>query len=246
MSDLKRLIGFIDHTALDDGRERSAAEIVCAQAAAAAKAGTPVAAVCIWSDFIRPARTWLKGRGVPIATVVNFPDGDAPADAVHAETEKAITDGAEEIDVVIPFRRDPAAAGPIVAAARAACGGRIPLKVILETGQLGDRIAATARIAVANGADFLKTSTGKFQPGAEMPAVETLLSVIAEHRGRLLGLKVSGGVRTPDQASAYLQAAEKFMGQGWAKPATFRLGASGLLGVLSGAVASGTTSPSRY
>lgn len=246
MPEAARLIRFIDHTALDDARAGEAAEAVCRQAAEAAKAGTPVAAVCIWADFIVPAKTWLKGSGTPIATVVNFPNGDAPPEAVHAETAKAIADGADEIDVVIPFRKGPEAAGPVVAAARAACGGRIPLKVILETGQLGEHIAATARVAVANGADFLKTSTGKFQPGAEMPAVETLLAVIAEHRSRVLGLKVSGGVRTPDQASAYLQAAEKVMGQGWATPATFRLGASGLLGVLMGVVASGTTSPSRY
>lgn len=246
MSAAARLISFIDHTALDDARAGDAAETVCRQAVEAAKAGTPVAAVCIWSDFILPAKTWLKGSGVLIATVVNFPTGDASAEAVYAETAKAIADGADEIDVVIPFRKDPEAAGPIVAAARAACGGRIPLKVILETGQLAERIAATARVAVANGADFLKTSTGKFQPGAEMPAVETLLSVIAEHRGRVLGLKVSGGVRTHDQATAYLQAAERVMGQGWATPATFRLGASGLLGVLTGVVASGITSTSRY
>jgi deoxyribose-phosphate aldolase len=104
------------------------------------------------------------------------------------------------------------------------------LKLILETGRLQDPavITAAARAAVMAGVDMLKTSTGKSEVGATPEAAATLLEVIQEAGGRV-GLKVSGGVRTPEQAAGYLALCDERMGSGWAMPATFRIGASSLL-----------------
>jgi deoxyribose-phosphate aldolase len=104
------------------------------------------------------------------------------------------------------------------------------LKLILETGVLEspDRIAAAARTAVMSGVDFLKTSTGKVPVGATLEAAAVLLTVIAEADGRV-GLKVSGGVRTPDDAARYIALAGSMVGESWITPGHFRIGASSLL-----------------
>ena len=104
------------------------------------------------------------------------------------------------------------------------------LKVILETGALDDRavISSAAQLAIDNGADFVKTSTGKIPAGASLDAAAAMLDVIAG-AGRPVGLKPSGGIRTFDDAMAYIDLADSVMGEGWARPATFRFGASGLL-----------------
>jgi deoxyribose-phosphate aldolase len=114
-----------------------------------------------------------------------------------------------------------------------ACRAKAPertLKVILETGRLDEpaRIAAAARAAIMAGADMLKTSTGKSGTGATLEAAAVLLAVIEEAEGRV-GLKVSGGIRTTQQAAQYLYLVDHFMGRGWTRPETLRFGASALL-----------------
>src|SRR5205823_6588937 len=130
--------------------------------------GAP-AALCVYARFVPAARRALDARGlqrVRIATVVNFPRGDAAPDDVVAETRAALAAGADEIDVVFPWRAllrgDGAAGAALVARCRQACGTTL-LKVILETGELrdDDRIRDAADLALDAGADFLKTSTGK-------------------------------------------------------------------------------------
>jgi deoxyribose-phosphate aldolase len=116
---------------------------------------------------------------------------------------------------------------------RALTEGRALMKVILETGELPDldTVERAARFAVAHGADFIKTSTGKSPVSATLPAAETMLHVIAD-ADRPVGLKPSGGIGTAAAAADYIAAAERIMGAGWVSPSTFRFGASGLLNAL--------------
>jgi deoxyribose-phosphate aldolase len=193
----------------------------------------------------------LWGTNVRIATVVNFPSGDEPTDAVVAVTTQAIADGADEIDLVLPYRalangrRDTAAA--MVDAVRAVVpADSHRLKVILETGELADTdlIREAADLAVAHGADFIKTSTGKTPHSASLEATEVMLGVIAG-TDRAVGLKPSGGIRTTTDATAYLEQADRVMGAAWATPATFRFGASGLLDALLATIAGDETAAAK-
>jgi deoxyribose-phosphate aldolase len=195
-----------------------------------------VAAVCIWPDFVAAAKAALAGTPVRVATVVNFPAGTDPLDAVRAETRAALGDGADEIDMVVPWRRlaagHPEAVAASVRAIREICGPAT-LKAILETGELDDPalIRRAADEALAGGADFLKTSTGKVPVNATPEAAAILLEAIRAG-GRDAGLKAAGGVRSTGDAATYLGLCDRSMGAGWATPAHFRIGASGLLDAL--------------
>lgn len=183
-----------------------------------------------------------------IATVVNFPSGDLAVADVIAETRQAIADGADEIDLVIPYRAflsgDEAAVTEMVTAVKAACTSPVILKTILETGEIKDAalIRKASDLAIAAGSDFIKTSTGKVAVNATLAAAEIMLTAINES-GKPVGFKPAGGVRTVGDAEAYLALAASILGEGWATPKTFRFGASGLLGdILS--VLGGQSAPS--
>jgi deoxyribose-phosphate aldolase len=230
----RRLLGLMDLTSLNPTDDAAS---VSQLAALASTAAGRVAALCIWPQFIPIARSCLRGTGVAIAVVANFPAGAGEAGAAAAETAAAVANGADEVDVVFPYRAllagDDAAGLELVRACRAACGPRALLKVILETGQLGsaERIRRAAELAIDGGAHFLKTSTGKTQPGATLEAAAVLQEAIAaaKARGIAVGLKLSGGVSSIAQAQAYLELYEKQFGAGSAVPATFRIGASSLI-----------------
>lgn len=220
------------------------------------------AAVCVYPKFAAQAAARLAGSGVKVAVVVNFPGGDSSVGTVIDETVGALRDGADEIDVVFPYRayldgrRDEAS--HLVRMVSHACREHdepATLKVILETGALAERAAimAAGLDAVDAGAAFLKTSTGKLEPGATPEAVEALLEVIVDvrHRdGRSIGLKVSGGVRTVADARLYLDLADDYLAPEEATPENFRFGASGLLNdivhVLTDGAASGGQSTTGY
>lgn len=230
----RRLISLLDLTSLnacDD--EVSIRSFVCS---ASTEAGN-VAAVCTWQRLVPAACAALRGRGIAVDAVANFPAGDLSSERAASECTAAIEAGAREIDVVFPYRAflegNPQAGAELVRACRAACGNRALLKVILETGQLGssERIRQAARVAIDAGAQFLKTSTGKTEPGVTLAAAEALLECIVEaaSRGRSIGLKVSGGVRTLAQARSYLELYESRQGEGSAQPSNFRIGASSLM-----------------
>ena len=229
----RRALAALDLTDLTDDCDGAAIERLCGRAVT--RYG-PVAAVCLWPRFIARAGPLLAGRGVKIATVVNFPSGDEPPETVEADIRAAIADGADEIDLVLPYRaliagRD-AIAREMVARARATAPGAT-LKVILETGELRDpsRIEHAAGLAIAAGADFIKTSTGKVKLNATPEAARIMLEAIA-NSGRPVGLKPAGGIRTVGDAGQYLALADAIMGPGWATPERFRLGASGVLDVI--------------
>ena len=230
----QRLLPLIDLTSLNDSDDAGVIERLCDRART--PAGT-VAAVCIHAPHIPVAKRALAGSAVPIATVTNFPAGAADVGAAEAETIAAVALGADEVDVVFPYGAliagDRTVGLDLVRAAKAACGPKVLLKVILETGQLKSPqlIRAASEIAIAGGADFIKTSTGKTQPGATLEAAQVMLEAIAAARGqrRWVGFKASGGVRTVSEAQAYLALADRILGDGFACAATFRVGASALL-----------------
>lgn len=229
----KRALSLLDLTDLTDDCDAAAIEKLCAQAQT--PFGT-TAAICIWPRFVAQARGILgPGHAVKIATVVNFPSGDLVVADVLAETKQAIADGADEIDLVIPYRDfisgDEGAVTDMVSAVKAVCKPPVILKTILETGELKDPalIREASDLAIAAGADFIKTSTGKVSVNATLQAAEIMLNAI-KTSGKPVGFKPAGGVRTVTDAGEYLALAASILGEGWATPKTFRFGASGLLG----------------
>jgi deoxyribose-phosphate aldolase len=222
-------ISLIDLTSLNDDDTAATIDALCVKAITPVG---PVAAVCVLPQFVSVAAEALEATGVRVATVVNFPDGEDDPEAAARQTAALMDEGADEIDVVVPWRAhlagDHEAVGRLVAACAAECPGH--LKAILETGSHHDAAAtrAMADAALRAGASFLKTSTGKRGPGADLASARILLEAVraAEHPA---GVKISGGVRTRADAEAYLALAEEVMGMAWASPYTFRFGASGLL-----------------
>lgn len=227
----RRALPLLDLTDLGETCTETKIDALCRDA----KAG-PVAAICIWPRFVTQGARALSGTGIRIATVINFPEGGEDCARATDDTAEALRDGADEIDLVLPYRAlmrgDAALARDMVEAVRDVCG-RALLKVILETGELGnpERIRAASRLALEAGADFLKTSTGKSPVSATLEAAEAMLMEVRAS-GRPAGLKVSGGLRNVADAAAYLALADRIMGPDWVTPKTFRLGASSLYGAL--------------
>lgn len=200
------------------------------------KLGTP-AAVCVYSDFVAEAKIALATRelsDIKVATVTNFPTGDAPLNTVINETLIAIERGADEIDLVIPYKAliagDKSRVLEYVNESKKVCGSRALLKVIIESGELQtpDLIASATLLAIKGGADFVKTSTGKVAVNATLDATKTILNTIKES-GKRVGFKAAGGVKTVADASDYLTLASTIMGNDYLQANTFRFGASSLL-----------------
>ena len=229
-----RALSMLDLTSLGD--DDSPASVGAMLKRAVTPAG-PVAAVCVWPAFVAQAKSALAGTTVRVATVSNFPHGRPDIAGAVATTKQAVADGADEVDVVWPYdswlNGNSTIAGDLVAACKDTCGTAAHLKVILETGRLqtADAIAGSSRDAIAAGADFIKTSTGKTPVSATLEAAHIMLEAIRDS-GKPVGLKPSGGIRTTEQALAYLRLADNIMGAGWATPETFRFGASSLLDAL--------------
>lgn len=238
----ERALPLLDLTSLNDADDAESTAALCARAVTPAG---HVAAVCLWPSFIPQAKQALAGTGVKVATVVNFPGGSLPAEKVTDQIARALADGADEIDVVMPYAAIMAGQGgdqraaDHLAACRAACS-TTTMKVILESGALAKPILVerAARVAVSAGADFLKTSTGKVPAGATLGAARIMLTACRD-AGRPVGFKASGGIRDVETAGQYLALADEICGPAWAMPATFRFGASGLLDALLGVLGHG-------
>jgi len=234
----QRALRCLDLTDLTDNCTDHAIDALCKKAL---DPHGPVAAVCVWPQFVRRAQDGLKGSSVRIATVVNFPAGGEEVDRVADDVQEALSDGANEIDLVLPYnavsRGDLSIAAEMVEAVRDLVDQDRLLKVILETGELKDSelIATASRLAIEAGADFIKTSTGKTPVSATPEAAEIMLNAI-KASGRNVGLKPSGGIRTVADAKLYLDLADRIMGAGWATPQTFRIGASSVYDALIAAI----------
>jgi deoxyribose-phosphate aldolase len=197
-----------------------------------------VAAVCVYPNLVPAAAARLAGTGVKVASVATaFPSGQAPLEIKLEETRRAIELGADEVDMVID--RGAFLSGRYaqvydeIVRVKETCGDTL-LKVILETGELGtyDAVRRASLLAMAAGADFIKTSTGKISPAATLPVCLVMLEAIRdvlEETGRAVGLKAAGGVRTARQAIQYLVLVHETLGPDWLAPERFRIGASSLL-----------------
>ncbi|HSJ28479.1 MAG TPA: deoxyribose-phosphate aldolase [Acidimicrobiia bacterium] len=197
-----------------------------------------VAAVCVYPNMVPVARAAVDGSGVKVASVATyFPSGQAPIDLKVAETQRVVAMGADEVDMVID--RGAFLAGRHVdvfdeiRSIKEACG-QAHLKVILETGELAtlDNVRKASMLAMAAGADFIKTSTGKVSPAATLPVTLVMLEAIRDFRamtGRMVGMKPAGGIRTSKEAIKYLVVLNETLGREWLTPDWFRFGASSLL-----------------
>ena len=197
-----------------------------------------VAAVCVYPSLAAVASRALSGSSDKVASVAtSFPSGQAPLEVKLADVRAAIAAGADEIDMVID--RGAFLSGRIgqvydeVVVVKEACGDA-HLKVILETGELGtyDAVRRASLVAIAGGADFIKTSTGKVSPAATLPVTLCILEVIRDvydETGLVVGMKAAGGIRTAKQAIQYLCVLHETLGVEWLTPDRFRLGASSLL-----------------
>ncbi|RUO57317.1 deoxyribose-phosphate aldolase [Pseudidiomarina insulisalsae] len=203
----------------------------------AATAFGPPAALCVFPEYVIWAKQESLRLGLPqlkIATVTNFPGGYPDIERAVAETERAVAAGADEVDVVFPYRAfmqgDSDLGQELISACKQACGEGALLKVILETGVLQERklIRQASELAITAGADFIKTSTGKVATNATPEAAQVMLEAIRES-GTNCGFKAAGGVRNVADAATYLHLAEDILGADFLTPARFRFGASGLL-----------------
>jgi len=216
----------------------------------------PVAAVCVWPRLAAFARRQLPDA-IHVAAVANFPDGGVDIEQAVRDTGLIVQSGAQEVDVVLPYRAlmagETAPVADVLGAVRKASAG-LRLKVILETGQLQDPalIAHACRIALDAGADFLKTSTGKTPVSATPEAARLILQAIASDpaRAHRVGFKPSGGIRTVGDAMVYMALTTEALGAQALQPQRFRIGASSLLNdieaVLGGIDAPPSAAPGSY
>ena len=197
-----------------------------------------VAALCVYPRLVSTAVDALRGSGVQVASVATaFPSGQSSLEVRLREIEQAVGDGATEIDIVISrgafLAGDDEAVFSEVAASKEAAGDA-HVKVILETGELGsyDHIRRASLIAMAAGADFIKTSTGKLPVSATLPTGLVMAEAIRDYvdlTGRKVGLKLAGGIRSSKDALRYLVIVNETLGEDWLSPEFFRIGASSLL-----------------
>lgn len=231
-------IACMDLTTLEGKDSPGKVRSVCARAISPAPDVRSVAAVCVYPNLVPECLRALAGSTVKVASVATaFPSGLSPLDVKLRETRDVVAMGAHEIDMVID--RGALLAGretevfTEIVAVKEACGNA-HLKVILETGELGSYVLVrrACEIALAAGADFIKTSTGKL-PISTTPGVALLMSeAIRDHyrkTGRMVGLKLAGGIRTTKAALGYLSLVKETLGDEWLHPDLFRIGASALL-----------------
>src|SRR5436190_1297700 len=190
------------------------------------------------TDLSRRSIKRVAGSGVKVASVATaFPSGQSPTDLKVAEARRVVELGADEVDMVID--RGAFLAGRYakvydeIVQVKEAVGDK-HLKVILETGELGtyDNVRRASLLAIAAGADFIKTSTGKLSTSATMPVTLVMLEAIRdvfEEAGRRVGMKPAGGIRNAKQAVQTLVLVHETLGLDWLTPDLFRFGASSLL-----------------
>ena len=231
-------IACMDLTTLEGRDTPATVRDLCARGKAPAPGAPSVAAICVYPRLVCAAASALRDSNVRVASVATaFPSGQSSLEVKILETRDAIADGAHEIDMVIDrgallAGRDHDVAREI-ACVREACG-TATLKVILEVGELGSyaMMRRACVLALASGADFLKTATGKIGVSATPAIALVLCEAVAEHArrtGREVGIKFAGGIRTTKGAFAYLAIVNETLGDAWLRPERMRIGASSLL-----------------
>jgi deoxyribose-phosphate aldolase len=222
------IIALIDHTRLEENDTPEAVAEFCKDAAS--PRGN-CAAVCIYPQYISIAKNALKNTPIKIATVVNFPKGNNDFHACLDEMQSALDAGVDEIDIVIPYAELMRGNDFFVEEFIKACrrySHDATLKIIIESGLLSaDQIKKVSQFIIDAGIEFIKTSTGKVPQGASPEAVSAILETIQKNKTNT-GLKISGGVRTREDAEHYITLVEKFMGKNWISPEKLRFGSSKL------------------
>jgi len=197
-----------------------------------------VAAICVYPNLVPTAVDRTRGTSVKVASVATaFPSGQAPLNLKVAEVREVVELGADEVDMVIDRNaflsgRYAKVYDEIVQVKEAA--GDVHVKVILETGELGtyDNVRRASLLAIAGGADFIKTSTGKLSTSATLGVTLVMLEAIRdvyEETGRRVGMKAAGGIRNSKQAVQHLVQVHETLGPEWLTPDLYRIGASSLL-----------------
>ena len=196
-----------------------------------------VAAVCVYPNFVKTAVNELKNSNVKVASVATaFPSGHSSLSIKLEDTKIAIDNGADEVDMVISrgmfHKGEYSYVFDEIAEIKAICG-KVRLKVILETGELGnfDKVRKASDIAIYAGADFIKTSTGKIQPAATLPVTLVMLEAIKDYyykSGKMIGMKPAGGISNSKLALHYLIMVRETLGNRWLTNEWFRFGASSL------------------
>jgi deoxyribose-phosphate aldolase len=248
LAGLKMAVSMCDLTTLEGKDTPGKVAYLCRKAlqpAEAKYAVPPCAAVCVYPNMVRYARKFLCNvepqarRYTPkvAAVATAFPSGQFPLRTKLEEVRRVVSDGADEVDMVIDrcafLVGDHAKVFDEIAATKEACGPA-HLKVILETGELVtyDNVRLASEIAMQAGADFIKTSTGKVSPAATLPVTLVMLEAIRDYffaTGIRIGMKPAGGIRTSKQALAYLVIVKETLGDDWLTPDLFRFGASTLV-----------------
>lgn len=240
MQGLMMVLNMIDLTTLEGMDTEGKVKQLCYKARHLhdGVAGLPnVAAVCVYPNFVKLAKEELKDTKIRVASVATaFPSGNTSLEIKLDDVRLAVDQGADEIDMVISRGRyhagDYAYVYDEIAAVKHACG-LARLKVILETGELGtfDDVRRASDIAIAAGADFIKTSTGKIKPAATLPVTLVMLEAIRDHyfkTGEMVGMKPAGGISTAKLALHYLIMVKETLGELWLDNHWFRFGASSL------------------
>lgn len=237
LNDLNLTIQCIDHTSLEGKDTTESIQSLCASAISPGQNMPCVASVCVYPIWIKTAKDALIGSDVRVTSVATgFPSASTFEEVRMLETELAVASGADEIDMVISrgqmlmgnedFVRDE------IQKVRAICD-QCTLKVILETGELqsADLIYRASMIAMEEGTDFIKTSTGKIHPAATLEVSKVMLQAIRDFKkqnGRMVGFKAAGGIRSATDAINYIQLVRNMVGEDWLDPRYFRFGASSL------------------
>ena len=237
---LKMVLNMIDLTTLEGMDTQGKVKQLCYKARHLHDSveGLPtVAAVCVYPNFVGLAKKEASGSGIKVASVATaFPSGNSSLEIKLDDVKMAVDQGADEIDMVISrgrfLRGDYQYVYDEIAAVKEACGSA-RLKTILETGELGtlDKVRLASDIAIAAGADFIKTSTGKIKPAATMPVTLVMLEAIRDHyfkTGVMIGMKPAGGISKAKLALHYLIMVKETLGTQWLDNKWFRFGASSL------------------
>ena len=204
-----------------------------------------VAAICVYPNFSQVVRTVLEVSDVDIACVAGcFPSSQSFLEVKVAEVALAVEGDADEIDIVLNLGNfldgDYEEVCDEISELKHSCR-EARLKVILEAGALktAANIKAASILSMYSGADFIKTSTGKEYPGADLQAAYVMCQCIKEYyekTGRMVGFKPAGGVRTPEEAVSYYCIVKEVLGEQWLTNEYFRIGASGLANNLLSAI----------
>lgn len=248
----KLAVSVLDLTSLgDDDTDEKIIDLCKMAAKAKEDVDTFTAAVCIYPKFVALAKKTLEELGakeIKVATVTNFPHGNSDVEKAVKETEEAVKAGADEVDVVFPYKAlmggNETVGSELVEKCKKACdesAGKCILKVIIESGELKDPklIKKASDISIKAGADFIKTSTGKVPVNATIEAAEIMLKCIKENLDENdsfshVGFKAAGGIRDFDGADKFISLAKEIFDDDWVTPDRFRFGASSLLKNLIG------------